>query len=93
MVPPAKPDTRTVIRVRVAYYHWAREAAGCESEELDIVKGTTAGGLLALAIAKHPAMAAFAKVIRVAVDNAYVPASTRIETPCEIALLPPVSGG
>lgn len=80
-------------RVVVRLFGPAREAAGAGSVELALPAGATAGDAVAALAAAHPALAELLPRSRVAVNLAYVDATTRLEPGDEIAVLPPVGGG
>jgi molybdopterin synthase catalytic subunit len=81
------------MRVTILYFAAARERAGVPSEPLDLPDGATAGQALALACQRHPALQAVADKLRLAVDEDFVQPGRKLRDGCEIALIPPVSGG
>jgi molybdopterin synthase catalytic subunit len=71
----------------------AREAAGADSIALELREPATAADAVAALAAAHPALKPLLPRARVAVNFAYVDASTRLAPGDEIAILPPVGGG
>jgi molybdopterin converting factor small subunit len=71
----------------------AREAAGADSIALELREPATAADAVAALAAAHPALKPLLPRSRVAVNFAYVDASTRLAPGDEIAILPPVGGG
>ena len=81
------------MRVPVFLFAAARDAIGAERVEIDVADGATAEDVLSTLGEISPEMHQLIPYCRLAVDNRYAPASTRIEPGCELALIPPVSGG
>jgi MoaE-MoaD fusion protein len=81
------------MKVKLLYFAAARERAGVSSETLDLPEGATAGQALAAACERHPALQAVAGKLRLAVDQDFAPADRKLRDGCEVALIPPVSGG
>ena len=81
------------MRVTVLYFAAARERAGRGSETLELAVGATAADALARACALHPALAAVADKLRVAVDQEFAAPGTPLRDGAEVALIPPVAGG
>jgi molybdopterin converting factor subunit 1 len=81
------------MRVTLLYFAAARERAGLASEVLDLADGATAGDALAAVCARHPALAAVASKLRLAVDREFAGADRSLRDGSEVALIPPVSGG
>ena len=71
----------------------AREAAGADSIALELREPATAADAVAALAAAHPALEPLLPRFRVAVNFAYVDASTTLAPGDEIAILPPVGGG
>ena len=71
----------------------AREAAGADAIELALEAGSTAGDALAALAERVPALADLLPRSRVAVNLAYVDATTPLAPGDEIAIVPPVGGG
>lgn len=81
------------IGVRLLFFGAAREAAGCQEEELRVGAPATAASVLAAAIARHPALARFGRALLVAVNEEYAGLDAPVEAGAEVAIFPPVSGG
>ena len=79
------------IQVTVLYFASLRDASGCASESVSTDAGD-AGSLYAALRARHGFTMAPER-LRVAIDGAFVPWTTRLHEGAEIAFLPPVSGG
>ncbi len=80
--------------VHVRYFAAARDLAGCAEEPFVLDADTrTAGALLALVYARHPALAPHAAKLRVALDGELCDLETPIAPGSELVLLPPVAGG
>ena len=81
------------MRVTVLYFAAARERAGMGSEALELPDSATAGQALALACERHPGLQPIASKLRLAVDQDFAQPDRKLREGCEIALIPPVSGG
>ncbi|MBB5015256.1 molybdopterin converting factor subunit 1 [Rehaibacterium terrae] len=79
------------MKVTVLYFASLRDAAGCESEQVE----TAATGLRELyaALRARHGFAFPAERLRVAVDAAFVGWDAPLRDGAEIAFIPPVSGG
>ena len=71
----------------------AREAAGADTIALELREPATAADAVAALAAAHPGLKPLLPRARVAVNFAYVDASTKLAPGDEIAILPPVGGG
>lgn len=80
-------------RVTVLLFAAAREAAGRSRQELPWREGLTAAVVWESLLTEHPALAALAPSISVAVNHRFVPRDTVLTPGDELAFLPPVSGG
>jgi molybdopterin synthase sulfur carrier subunit len=76
--------------ITVLYFASLRDAAGCASESLPLP--ASLGALYELLRARH-GFALPATKLRVAVDGAFVPWDHAVQDGCEVAFIPPVSGG
>lgn len=76
--------------VTVLYFASLRDAAGRDSELLP--RPASLGALYAELRARH-GFALPAEKLRVAVDGAFAPWDAPVADGCEIAFIPPVSGG
>jgi molybdopterin converting factor subunit 1 len=81
------------MRVLVRYFAAAREAAGRESETVEVGEGQTVKDLLALLGARHPGLAAALPTLRCAVDRHFADPEAPLAEGAEVALIPPVGGG
>lgn len=78
--------------VHVLYFAAARDAAGTAEETLREVPPTVADLRHALARA-HPPLARVLARCRIAVDEEFADDATPLRDGCEVAVVPPVSGG
>ena len=81
------------MRITLLYFAAARERAGTSRETLELLPDATARTALEAACANHPALAAIAHLLRVAVDQEFAAPDKALRDGCEVALIPPVSGG
>lgn len=80
------------MRVRVRLFAGLRERAGSGELELELPSGCDVAGFKRALEARLPALESLAHV-RVAVDRNYARDDTPLVEGCEVALIPPVSGG
>lgn len=84
-------------QLKILYFAWVREKTGRASEDVVVPHGIeTVGDLVAWLKSRGPEYeAAFARadVIRAAVDQTHVKASSPIAGAREVAFFPPVTGG
>lgn len=78
---------------RVLLFAGMREAVGAESISFDAHDVATAGDLLRHIRLLHPELEPWLKISRIAVNQSFVPLERGVDPTCEIALIPPVSGG
>ena len=81
------------MKIRLRLFAAAREAAGCDSVELELPGGATIGQLRRQLAARIPGLAGLAEHVMFAVDTEYADDTTPIPPQAEVACIPPVSGG
>ena len=81
------------MRVDVRLFAQARERAGLAVTRLDLPAGSVVEDALAALERSHPALAELRPHLAVAIDGALAGAGDALGEGCELALLPPVSGG
>jgi molybdopterin synthase catalytic subunit len=81
------------MKVTLLYFAAARERVGRSSETLYLLEGATAGDALEAACVGHPELRPLAGKLRLAVDQTFSPPTAPLKDGCEVALIPPVSGG
>jgi molybdopterin synthase catalytic subunit len=82
--------------IRLLFFAAAREAAGRARDEVECEEGATLGALLTQMRTRYGAdFAAVLGTARVWIDGDEPPAgdATELREGCEVAVLPPVSGG
>jgi molybdopterin synthase sulfur carrier subunit len=80
-----------VMAVKVLYFASLRDAAGT-AEEMVETPAADAAGLYALLQARH-GFAMPRERLRVAIDGAFAQWADPLRDGCEVAFIPPVSGG
>lgn len=81
------------MRIRVVAFATAAQALGSSATELELPEGATVADLLARLESAHPALSERRESLAVATDGDLVNTETVLTPDCEVALLPPVSGG
>lgn len=81
------------VRIRLLAFASAAEALGSGETTLDIAEGATVVELRRALEARHPQLGALWERLAIAVDGEIAGADRPLEEGCEVALLPPVSGG
>lgn len=79
--------------IRILAFAQAREAIGGERTQLELPAGSRVSDALALLEQRHAALAPLRAHLAVAVDQQLVRHECPLSDNCELALLPPVSGG
>jgi molybdopterin synthase catalytic subunit len=81
------------VRVRLLTFATASEAVGATEVSLEVAPGATVGELRELLEARYPALGGLWSRLAIAIDGEVVSPSAVLHDGCEVALLPPVSGG
>ena len=79
--------------IPVKLFARARDLAGANVLSLELSEGSSVGTARAALVARIPALAPLAPVLLLAVNGEYAPESAVLESGCELACFPPVSGG
>ena len=84
-----------MVRVQVLYFARAREATGGMTEESFEVGGAAADtdALRAALVEKHPSLQSVLESCVLAVNQEYATGNTALSEGCEVAVIPPISGG
>jgi len=81
------------MRVRLLAFATAAAALGSAESERDVAEGSTVADLTRQLAAERDALAACLGRVAIAVDGTLARPETPLTHGCEVALLPPVSGG
>jgi molybdopterin converting factor subunit 1 len=81
------------MRIRLLAFASAGDALGTTETEVELPEGSTVADLRAALDRDHPQLAPLWPRLAVAVDGRVVRADEPLTDGCEVALLPPVSGG
>jgi molybdopterin converting factor small subunit len=81
------------VRVRLLAFATAAQALGAAESALELPEGATTADLRRALAARSPALAARLPTLALAIDGALAPGERPLGDGCEVALLPPVSGG
>jgi molybdopterin converting factor small subunit len=81
------------VRIRLLAFATAAQALGAPARDWEIEPGATVADLTAALRAGSPALAALLPRLAIAVDGELARADRVLADGCEVALLPPVSGG
>jgi len=81
------------MRIDVRLFAQARERAGMGATRLELPDGSVVADALAALETNHPGLAELRPHLAVAIDGALARPGDALGEGCELALLPPVSGG
>lgn len=81
------------MRIEVKLFAQARERVGNGSARLELPEGSRIADALAALERAHPGLAELRPHLAVAVDGSLARTDDVLTKDCELALLPPVSGG
>lgn len=81
------------VRVRVVLFSVLRDRVGTDALDVALDAPATGTDLLDRLAAEHPPIAAHRPALRLAINQSYAPADTRLRDGDEVALITPVSGG
>jgi molybdopterin converting factor subunit 1 len=81
------------VTIRVKFFAVARQQAGTEQFQLEIPAGATAADARRLLSERFPDLAPVLRRCMLAVDAQYVRDDAPLAANCELAVIPPVSGG
>ena len=79
--------------VRILYFAVVRERLGCDSEEIALSEGLTAGQLLEELVRRHPTLDGLRGALKLAVNEEFAPLDRVLVDGDVVALIPPVAGG
>jgi molybdopterin converting factor small subunit len=81
------------MRVNVKLFAQARERVGSADARLELPAGSRVADALASLVRAYPGLAELRPHLAVAVDGTLARSADPLPGDCELALLPPVSGG
>lgn len=81
------------VRVQIRYFAGMSSALGISSEAMELPSVMTDLALLDTLAQRHPAVAGFCRVSRVAVGDRFVRGQCSLREGDEVCIIPPVSGG
>ncbi len=81
------------MRIRILAFATAAEALGGREHDLELPDGGTVGDLLERLAGQAPELAELSSRLALAIDGELVGPEAALTDGCELALLPPVSGG
>lgn len=81
------------MQVRVRLFAGTRDAVGAPSLHVEMPEGAQVEDLLAALCREHPRLAGYRAHALVAVDGAFSTGTASLREGCEVAIMPPVSGG
>jgi sulfur-carrier protein len=81
------------MKIQIQLFAILREAIGANQISLDVPSGTTARQVAQILAERFPKFRGHLGTLSFAVNGEIVTAETALPDSCELALLPPVSGG
>ena len=79
--------------IKVRFYSYSRDLAGCAETEVELPRGATLDDLLSLVSATFPRMAPMRSSTLTAVGVEYQDRTYLLKEDDEVSLFPPVQGG
>lgn len=83
----------TVAQVRVLYFAQAQERCGVAEELCELPLLTSVEAIFAALSLCHPPLSGLLPRCRLALDHTFISGAVTLHEGCEIAVIPPVSGG
>jgi molybdopterin converting factor subunit 1 len=77
----------------VLYFAAVKDLVGKDEEQVDVVPGTTVGGLGVFLAERHPALAGRLGAVRFARNETFADEGEVLAAGDVVALIPPVAGG
>ena len=84
---------QALVEIHVLLFARASELAGRRSTRLELPLGATVSDVRAKLVEQYPDLAALVQISRWAVNKTFVECDFQFDSPSEIAMIPPVSGG
>ena len=81
------------MKLNVKLFAVAKERVGKSAIEIELPGGATVRQLRGAIVEQYPPLADVMRHARLAVDNDYASDAAVIDMRCEVAIIPPVSGG
>ena len=81
------------MRIRIRLFAAAKQLVGVDRVQLEIADGATVADLREELLRSFPALADVLPHVAFAVNEAYASDETKVDPQCDIACIPPVSGG
>ena len=81
------------MKIRVQFYSYLREHAGCVEVEVSVCSGCTLGELHEQLLSRFPKLAPMKKSMLLAVGVDYQPREYVLQDGDEVSVFPPVQGG
>lgn len=81
------------MRIQLKLFALAKDLAETSETTLELPEGTTVGDLRRILVERFPALEVLSGYLTIAIDARYVTDSEVIPDDCEVACIPPVSGG
>jgi molybdopterin converting factor subunit 1 len=79
--------------MKILFFAAAREAAGCEADDLAVTEPASTEEIWNALIARHPGLAPLRGVARLSRNDEYADADAQFRETDLVAVIPPVSGG
>ncbi|MEC8025892.1 MAG: molybdopterin converting factor subunit 1, partial [Myxococcota bacterium] len=81
------------MKVTLLYFASVREATGCASETIEQDEGASVKAVKQWLRGRYPSLDTLVTTMRIAMDEEFVSDDAHLTDGCEIAFIPPVSGG
>lgn len=81
------------MKIKLKFFAQLRDVTNCEETEIEIQEDASVDDLVWILGEQYPKLREHLKTVSFAIDNEYVSKDTKLKKGCEVALLPPISGG
>ncbi|MFQ5637823.1 MAG: molybdopterin converting factor subunit 1 [bacterium] len=79
--------------INIKFFGQLRDLVKLSETEIEVREETTAGDLVGILGERFPNIREHMQTVSIAVDNEYAAKKSELYEGCEVALIPPISGG
>jgi molybdopterin converting factor subunit 1 len=82
-----------MIKVKVLFFAASQDLAGCKESELELSENITIGEFRKVLVGKYTRLKKMESSFSIALNSTYTRGDEKLTDGCEVAIIPPVSGG